>query len=178
VFDPVEPVTKRPVVDLRRRRDVCAEEAKVEPAKAAKRAEALPLPADRVDGRPPVDLDTQATRLQPPHMCADTEAHGLGRERIRPRLEQPLGLLGRLATDVDAGDAHPVRDPARAAGEGQAEDDRREGGDRATDRGPLPEDAALCAGSAPASRPDQQRSTPGRQAAQCSCGRGLLSRAA
>jgi hypothetical protein len=162
-LDAVEPVAQRRVVHLGRRRHVCPEEAQVEPAKAAQRAEALSLAAHRVDGRHPVDLDAQAAGLEPPHMRAHTEAHRHGRERLGPRLEHALGLLRSLATHVDAGDPHSARDAARAAGKRQAEHDCGESGDRGEDPGPLPEDAALGARSGAASRPDQQRSTPGGQ---------------
>ena len=164
-LDPVEPVAQGSVVHLGRRCDVGAEEAQVEAAKAAQRAEALALPPHRVHGSRPVDLDSEPPRLELPHVRADAKGHGHGCKRVRLLLEDPLGLLRRLAADVDARDPHAVGDPARAAGEGKAEHDRGESGDSAENGGPLPDDAALCARAGAASRPPsiQKRSSPGGQ---------------
>jgi hypothetical protein len=168
-LDPVEPVAERRVVDLGRRGDVGAEEAEVEPPEAAERAEALSLAPDRVHCRSPVDLDPEAPGLELPDVCAGAEGHRDGGKRFGLCLEDALGLLGRLAADLDAGDTDAAGEPAGAPREGQAEHDRREGGDRGEDRGPLPEDAALSARAA-AAGPVQQPSAPGRQAGKSSRG--------
>ncbi|TML04504.1 MAG: hypothetical protein E6G36_06065 [Actinobacteria bacterium] len=96
-------------------------------------------------------------------MGADPEADRHGGERVRARFQGTLSLVGRLTADVDARDANAVGEPARRPGEGKAQHQRGRRDQRSQGGGPLPEDAALRAGTAPAARPDQHRSTPGRQ---------------
>ena len=66
--DLVELLPERGVVHLSRRRDVRAEEAQVEAAKAAQRAEAFALAANRVNGGAPVHLNAEAPGLELPRM--------------------------------------------------------------------------------------------------------------
>ena len=141
--DLVELPLQRRVVHLRRRCDVRAEEAQVETAEAAERAEAVPLAADRVDGCSPVHLDAEAARLEPPRAGADPERDRHPGERLRPALEDRPGLARRLAADVDAGDADAVAEARRGAGEGEAEHDRGERRQRRDNHQPLPEQALL-----------------------------------
>src|SRR6185295_9843816 len=85
--DLVQLLLERGVVDLSRGRDVRAEEAQVEAAKAAQRAEAFPLAAHGVDGGAPVHLNPEVPGLKLPRTRADAEDHRDGGQLRRSLLE-------------------------------------------------------------------------------------------
>ena len=153
------------VVDLGRRRDVCSEEAQVEPAEAAQGAEAVALAADGVDGGAPVHADPEVPGLQPPRPRADAEGHRDRGERVRPAFEDGSSLMRRLPAHVDARDPDAVGEPRGRARKGEPEHHRSEADKRREDCGSLPEQTALGArpATSPGTRPDHGVFAPSRQ---------------
>ena len=141
--DLVELPLQRRVVHLRRRCDVRAEEAQVETAEAAERAEAVPLTADRVDGcsqstSMPRRRGSSRHVREPTRNVTGTPASAFARlwriARAWP------GVLPPTSTP---GDADAVAEARRGAGEGEAEHDRGERRQRRDNHQPLPEQALL-----------------------------------
>ena len=118
------------VVDLRRRRDVGAEDAHLQALEAAHGAEALALAPGGVDGRRPVDLDAEPPRRELEAPAVDDERDGDARERGRAPLEQRLRLGRRHPRDVDARDVDAAGEPVGRAGEDEPERGRGDDADR------------------------------------------------
>ena len=93
--EPLHVVPERGVVDAHRRRDVGAEDARLEPAVAAERAEAVALATRGLDRGRPVDGEAELARRQPPRAVAGREDDGCRGDGGRAALELGLRLRRR-----------------------------------------------------------------------------------
>ena len=128
--DLAELVLERRLVDLRRRRDVRAEDPDADALKAAQRPETLSLAPRGVDRGGPVGLDAEPMRGHLPALGAAEERHRDVLERRRAPLEELLrGRRGHPA-DADARDRDAGGDLRGRAGEDRAEERGERQGDR------------------------------------------------
>jgi hypothetical protein len=118
---PVELEGERPLEHAGRRRDVRAEDTHTEPAEAADRADAVALVERELGGGVPVRLDAETHRPQRPVVPARGEGDRHLRQRVGAALELGAGLARGQPAHVDAVDLHSGGDPARGAGEDEAE---------------------------------------------------------
>ena len=119
--EPAELEVERGVVGLHGRRDLGAEEPRLEAAEAADGAEALALVGGRLDRGGPVGLDAERRGLDREALVAGREDHGNARDLVEALLEQRARLLRRQAADVDARDLDAVGDPGGRAREREPE---------------------------------------------------------
>ena len=135
-------VTERGVEDLGRRRDVGAEETRVQAAESPHRGEALALVPGRHDRRRPVGAHAELPRRDPPATRAGDELDGDALEPGRTLLQHRTGLGARHAADLDAGDRDPVGQALLRARVADSERERRHHGADRGDRDLRPRDRA------------------------------------
>ena len=162
---------ERGLVGLHRRRDLGAEEPRLQPLEAADRAEALALPRGGVDRRRPVGLDAEGRRLDRVLLAAGGEDDRNARDPLEAALEQRPRLLLRQAADVDAGDVDALGDPRRRAREGKADQRRHDGEKRQGNQDPARDEAHRAVGYPGANRcrvyPHEPVSVATASAAMC-----------
>ena len=95
---------ERGAVGLHRRRDLGAEEPRLEAAEAADGPEALALAGRGLDRRGPVGLDAERRGLDGVPLAARREDDGNVRDAVEALFEHAARLVRRQAAHVDAGD--------------------------------------------------------------------------
>ena len=108
---PCDLVVERGRVRLDGRHHLGAEEAGLQPAEAAYRAEALALAGGRLECRRPVGLDAERRRLDRIALAAGREHDRDVRDLVEALLEQRTRFLRRQPAHLDAGDRDAVRKP-------------------------------------------------------------------
>ena len=114
-------VPQRGVVDAHGRCNVGAEHARIEPAIAAERPEAVALAPGGLDRGRPVDREAELPRRQLPRAVAGREDDGRRGDGGRAALELYPRLPRRHPGDVDARDRHARGQAGRGAGEREPE---------------------------------------------------------
>ena len=109
--EPAELEVERGGVGLDRRRDLGAEEARLEAAEAAHRPEALALAGGGLERRGPVGLDAESRRLDREALVAGGEDDRDARDPVEAPLEQRPRLAAASSRPLDAGDRDAVGDP-------------------------------------------------------------------
>ena len=136
---PRDLVVERRRVGLDGRHHLGAEEAGLQPAEAAYRAETLALAGGRLECRRPVGLDAE-------RRCLDRIALAAGREHDRDvsdlvvaPFEQRTRFLRRQPAHLDAGDRDAVREPRGRTREREPDERCDDGEERDRDQGPASE---------------------------------------
>ena len=121
--DLVERILERGVRHREPRKNLRAEHARADAAKATQRAEAVAGASCGRDRSSPVGLDAELVRGELVRRRAGDELDGIVGPLLVERLELRDGLAPRQPADVDAGDLGPGRELAPGSGEGEADED-------------------------------------------------------